>query len=164
MTPRTTRRTRLLALATAPLLVAGGASLGYAASAGEPPTVVREPLAMGKHPRGVDGRNLELSRVTVMPEAELAAHTHPGTQVAFVEQGTLTYTVNSGKVTVMKGSSEDPEVVRTIKSGETGKVRSGQWIVEQPNDHHQAANRGSIPVVIFTATLFRKGAPAAIPD
>jgi quercetin dioxygenase-like cupin family protein len=105
-----------------------------------------------------------LSRVTVMPDAELAAHHHPGTQVAFVEQGTLTYSVNSGSVTVMKGSSDDPEVVRRIEAGETGKIRSGQWIVEQPNDHHQAANRGEVPVVIFTATLLKKGFPAAIPD
>lgn len=164
MTTGTTRRTRLLALAAAPLLVAGGASIGWAATAGEPPTVVREPLAEAKKPRGVDGRNLGLSRVTVMPDAELAAHHHPGTQVAFVEQGTLTYTVNTGSVTVMKGTSDDPEVVRRIKAGETGRIRSGQWIVEQPNDHHQAANRGEVPVVIFTATLLKKGFPAAILD
>ena len=165
MTPRvTSRRTRLLALAAAPLLVAGGASVGWAASAGEPPTVVREPLAESKKPRGADGRDLGLSRVTVMPEAELAAHHHPGTQVAFVERGTLTYTVLTGKVRVMTGSSEDPELVRRIEAGETGRIRAGQWIVEQPHVHHQAANRGEVPVVIFTATLFRKGQPAAIPD
>lgn len=126
--------------------------------------MVREPLAEAKQPRGVDGRNLGLSRVTVMPDAELPAHTHPGTQVAFVEQGTLTYTVNDGLVKVMRGSSDDPTLVRRIRSGETGKVRTGQWIVEQPDDHHQAANRGDVPVVIFTATLLRKGLPAAIPD
>ena len=140
MTPRvTSRRTRLLALAAAPLLVAGGASVGWAASAGEPPTVVREPLAESKKPRGADGRDLGLSRVTVMPEAELAAHHHPGTQVAFVERGTLTYTVLTGKVRVMTGSSEDPELVRRIEAGETGRIRAGQWIVEQPSTIHRAA-------------------------
>jgi len=163
-----TRRTRLIAVAAAPLLVAGGASLSWgvawAAGAGEPAPVVREPLATSHHPRGVEGRDLGLSRVTVMPDAELAAHHHPGTQVAFVSQGTLTYTVNTGKVAVMRGSADDPTVVRKIGAGETGRIRTGQWIVEQPQDHHQAANRGSIPVVIFTATLLRKGAPAAIPD
>lgn len=164
MTSGTTRRTRLLALAAAPLLVAGGASIGWAATAGEPATVVREPLAVAKKPRGVEGRDLGLSRVTVMPDAELAAHHHPGTQVAYIERGTLTYTVNTGSVTVMRGSADDPEVVRRIEAGETGRIRSGQWIVEQPNDHHQAANRGDIPVVIFTATLLKKDFPAAIPD
>lgn len=165
--PRTPRRTRLVALAAVPVLVAGGASVGWVAGAAapaEPPVVVREPLATAHQPRGVEGRDLGLSRVTVMPDAELAAHTHPGTQVAYVEQGTLTYTVNDGKVRVREGSADDPTLVRTIASGETGKIRTGQWIVEQPGDHHQAANRGSVPVVIFTATLLRKGMPAAIPD
>jgi quercetin dioxygenase-like cupin family protein len=160
----TSRRAHILILAAAPLLVATGATVGWAAGSAEPPVVVREPLAEAKQPRGVDGRTLGLSRVTVMPDAELPAHTHPGTQVAYVEQGTLTYTVNDGRVSVMRGSSDDPTVVRRIRSGETGKIRTGQWIVEQPNDHHQAANRGDLPVVIFTATLLRKGFPTAIPD
>ena len=160
----TSRRTRLVVLTAAPILVAGGASVGWAAGSAEPPVVVREPLAEAKQPRGVEGRDLGLSRVTVMPGAELPAHTHPGTQVAFIEQGTLTYTVNDGRVKVMKGSSEDPTLVRRIRSGQTARIRTGQWIVEQPNDHHQAANRGDVPVVIFTATLLRKGQPAAIPD
>ncbi len=160
----TTRRTRILVLAAAPILVAGGATVGWAAGSAEPPVVVREPLAAAKQPRGVEGRELGLSRVTVMPDAELAAHHHPGTQVAFIEQGTLTYTVNDGLVKVMRGSSDDPTLVRKIRSGQTGKIRTGQWIVEQPNDHHQAANRGDVPVVIFTATLLKKGFPAAIPD
>ena len=160
----TTRRTRILVLAAAPVLVAGGASVGWAASSAEPPVVVREPLAAAKQPRGVEDRDLGLSRVTVMPDAELAAHHHPGTQVAFIEQGALTYTVNDGLVKVWRGSSDDPTLVRRIKSGQTGKIRTGQWIVEQPNDHHQAANRGDVPVVIFTATLLKKGFPAAIPD
>lgn len=165
--PPRQRRTRLILLAVAPVLVGAGASIGWAAGGAapaEPTVVVREPLAMATQPRGVEGRNLGLSRVTVMPGAELAAHHHPGTQVAYVERGTLTYTVNVGKVRVSKGSADDPTTVRTISAGETAKVRAGQWLVEQPGDQHQAANRGSVPVVIFTATLLKKGEPAAIPD
>jgi quercetin dioxygenase-like cupin family protein len=160
MTPR---RSRILAALAAALMAGGGATVGWAAGAGEPEPVVREPLAATKHARGVEGRELGLSRVTVMPGAELPVHTHPGTQVAYVEQGTLTYTVVEGRVRVMRGSSDDPAVVRTIGAGESGRVRTGQWLVEQPNDVHQGANRGDVPVVIFTATLLRNGKPAAIP-
>ena len=157
-------RSRALALLAVPVLVTGGASIGWAAAPAEPVVVVREPLAAGVEPVGAPDRDLGLNRVTVMPGAELAAHHHPGTQVAYLEQGTLTYSVLTGKVRVMRGPSDDPTKVRTIAAGETGKIRAGQWIVEQPWMHHQAANRGADPVVIYLATLFRDGMPAAIPD
>lgn len=157
-------RRRILVLLAVPALVAGGASIGWAAAPAEPVVVVREPLAAGTKPVGAADRDLGLNRVTVMPGAELAAHHHPGTQVSYVDAGTLTYTVLTGKVRVMRGPSDDPTRVRTIAAGETGKIRKGQWIVEQPWVHHQAANRGADPVVIYLATLFRDGMPAAIPD
>ncbi|MDX6635036.1 MAG: hypothetical protein QOF06_1239 [Solirubrobacterales bacterium] len=40
---------------------------------------------------------------------------------------------------------------------------AGQWLVEQPPDIHEAANRGSSPVVIYLATLLKSGAPPATP-
>ena len=64
---------------------------------------------------------------------------------------------------VREGSSEDPRKVRTIKAGQTARLRPGQWLVEQPSDVHRAANRGGKPVVIFLATLLEKGAPPATP-
>jgi quercetin dioxygenase-like cupin family protein len=53
--------------------------------------------------------------------------------------------------------------VRSIKAGQTGRISAGQWIVERPSTIHQAANNGSTPVVIYLATLLRKGAPPATP-
>jgi hypothetical protein len=53
-------------------------------------------------------------------------------------------------------SDQHPEVVRTIRAGQTGSIRPGEWIVEQPSDIHQAANNGSTPVVIYLATLLRR--------
>jgi hypothetical protein len=81
-----------------------------------------------------------------------------------VTRGTLTYTVRKGSAVVSEGQSDaDPRVVRTIKAGQTGRVRSGQWIVEQPSDIHEAANRGTVPVVIYIATLLKTGAPPSTP-
>lgn len=62
----------------------------------------------------------------------------------------------------MRGDAEDATFVRTITAGQTGRIRTGQWIVEQPNEVHHAANRGTEPVVLYLATLFRDGAPASI--
>ena len=69
-----------------------------------------------------------------------------------------------GAVVVRKGESDQgPRLVRTIKADQTAAIRTGQWIVEQPSDIHEAANHGSTPVVIYIATLLKTGAPPATP-
>lgn len=128
------------------------------------PTAIRNALAQSSHVQGAPNRTMVLSRVEVEPGAKLALHHHLGTQVAHIEAGTLTYTVRRGSVVVRKGGSDQsPQTVRTIKAGQTGRIRSGQWIVEQPSDIHEAANPGSTPVVIYIATLLKTGAPPATP-
>jgi quercetin dioxygenase-like cupin family protein len=128
------------------------------------PTAVRNALAQTGDVKGAPKRTLVLSRVEVEPGAKLALHHHLGTQVAHIEAGTLTYTVKRGSVVVRKGESDQqPVTVRKIEAGQTGQVRSGQWIVEQPSDIHQATNRGATPVVIYIATLLETGAPPATP-
>ena len=92
--------------------------------------------------QGAPHRTLVLSRVTVPPGAELALHHHLGSQVAHVQSGVLTYTVRSGSVVVRTGEADqEPKKVRTIAAGQTAPLRAGQWIVEQPSDIHEAANR-----------------------
>jgi quercetin dioxygenase-like cupin family protein len=128
------------------------------------PTAIRNALAQSSHVQGAPNRTMVLSRVEVESGAKLALHHHLGTQVAHIEAGTLTYTVRRGSVVVHKGESDQsPQTVRTIKAGQTGRIRAGQWIVEQPSDIHEAANFGSTPVVIYLATLLQTGAPAATP-
>jgi quercetin dioxygenase-like cupin family protein len=105
-----------------------------------------------------------LSRVVVEPGAKLALHHHLGTQISRVVSGTLTYTVRNGSAVVREGDAEkDPRRVRSIAAGQTARIQPGQWLVEQPSDVHEAANRGSTPVVIYLATLLQEGAPPATP-
>jgi mannose-6-phosphate isomerase-like protein (cupin superfamily) len=128
------------------------------------PEVVRSALAQTDSVRGAPDRTMVLSRVTVNPGAKLALHHHRGTQISRVVSGTLTYTVESGSAVVKEGEADQsPVKVRTIGAGQTAQVRSGQWLVEQPSDIHRAANRGSVPVVIYLATLLETGAPPATP-
>jgi quercetin dioxygenase-like cupin family protein len=128
------------------------------------PTAVRNALAESSQVQGAPGRTMVLSRVMVEPGAKLALHHHLGTQVARIQAGTLTYTVREGAVVVRRGESDqDPQTVRTIKAGQTAAIKAGQWIVEQPSDIHEAANRGPTPVVIYIATLLKTGAPPATP-
>jgi quercetin dioxygenase-like cupin family protein len=151
----------LLALLAAALVGALGAALVVAQ--GGAPTAKREALAESTKPKGAKNRTLGLSKVVIPPGAQLALHHHEGTQVAHIVSGTLTYTVRNGKVRVRKGPADDPSFVRTIKAGQSGKIAAGQWIVEQPSDVHRAANNGKVKIVIYLATLLRRGAPPSTP-
>jgi quercetin dioxygenase-like cupin family protein len=139
------------------IAVAGAAAHATAASA---PT--REALAAAVDPGGAKGRTLALSRVTVPAHAVLPKHHHPGTQTAYIDQGTLTYKVFTGHVDVMSGSADAPKRVRRISSGQTGKISAGQWIIERPSVHHMAQNKTGERIVIYLATLFPNGAPPSI--
>jgi quercetin dioxygenase-like cupin family protein len=154
----------LVALALAGAFAAGAvlpAAFGQSKAA---PGAVRSALAQTDHVQGAPGRTLVLSRVVVEPGAKLALHHHLGTQVAQVQSGALTYTVRRGAVVVREGESDQhPRTVRSIAAGQTARIGAGQWIVEQPSDIHQAANRGQDPVVIYLATLLKAGAPPATP-
>src|SRR4051794_38667386 len=152
----------LLALAAA---VALGALLPTAFGREEgTATATRNALAQTDRVQGAPGRTMVLSRVTVPPDVQLALHHHLGTQIAHVEAGTLTYTVRHGAAVVWDGESDqDPRKVRTIEAGQSARLRAGQWIVEQPSDVHEAANRGGVPVVLYIATLLRTGAPPSTP-
>jgi len=134
----------------------------FGASTAEP-APVRVALAQTEHVQGAPGRTMVLSKVTVPPGASLATHHHLGTQVSRVVAGTLNYTVRRGKAQLFEGEGGEETLVRTITAGKTAKIRAGQWLVEQPSDIHQAANRGSAPVVIYLATLLEDGAPPATP-
>jgi quercetin dioxygenase-like cupin family protein len=128
------------------------------------PTAVRSALARSERVQGAPNRTMVLSRVVVEPGAKLALHHHLGTQISRIASGTLTYTVREGSAVVREGDAEtDPRLVRTIAAGQTARIRPGQWLVEQPSDIHEAANRGSSPVVIYLATLLKSGAPPATP-
>jgi quercetin dioxygenase-like cupin family protein len=156
------RLTALAASALVPVAVGGGYAAGAAHQG--PAQATRAVLAQAVDPTGVRGRTLALSRVTIPAHTRLALHRHPGTQVAYVQKGTLTYTVRTGVVAVHRGvADQGPRIVRRVGPGQTGAVQAGEWVIERPRDVHFGANEGAHPVVILLATLFKTGSPASIP-
>ena len=151
----------LIAILGAAALATAGAG-GYAL-AGEQ-TATREALAGTDNAVGAPGKTLGLSRVTIPAGVRLGLHRHAGTQVAYIDAGTLTYTVKTGDVRVTKGPLDGKhKVVKTIRAGQTGTIPQGTWVVEQPNVVHFAENKTSKPIVILLSTLFPIGAPPSIP-
>jgi len=144
------------------MLTAAGA---YAAGAAQrPPQATRTVLAQAVDPPGARGRTLGLARVTIPAHTRLGLHRHPGVQLAYVQKGTLTYTVKRGVVNVYRGAADQkPRVVRRVAGGHTGSVKAGEWVIERPHVVHFGANNGDRPVVILLTTLFKNGSPASIP-
>ena len=83
-------------------------------------------------------------------------------QIARVTAGVLTMKVIRGSVPVYRGPSDNPKQVKTIETGTTGTIVAGQWIVETPDDVHAGSTRGTRPVHIMIASLFRRGAGTAV--
>lgn len=156
------KRSRLfkVLLASFAIFAVGGATGAIAVSAlrKDPPAPKYNSLARTVNPIGAKGRALGLSRVVIQPGAKIPLHYHKGTQVSYIQSGTLTYTVHTGSVRVMTGPGDDGKLVRRIKAGQTGKIRAGQWIKEVPSEQHRANNFGKKRIVIYLANLLRKNA------
>src|SRR4051812_31982369 len=150
----------------AALVLGAGAAGGYAAAAARdaPAQSTRVVLAQAVNPPGGHGRTLALSRVTIPAHTQLALHRHPGVQIAYIQKGTLTYTVKTGVVNVYRGAADqNPQVVRRVRAGHSGTVHAGEWVIEKPSVIHFGANSSEKPLVILLATLFTNGSPPSIP-
>src|SRR5436190_9503546 len=158
------RRIRVTVVLSAIGLLATGVVVGHVIAQSGGSTAVRTGLAQSTKVAGASGRTLGLSRVTIPVSGTIALHHHEGTQVAYIQSGVLTYTVKSGDVTVFSGPADNPTVVRKINAGQTGQITAGDWIVEQPSTIHRAANKGKTKIVIYLATLLKKGAPPSTPN
>ena len=134
-----------------------GATLAISASS-DAPAPKYNSLARVVNPIGAKGRALGLSRVVIQPGAKIPLHLHQGTQLGYIQRGTLTYTVESGRAKVMRGPGDAARLVRVIRAGQTARVKTGQWLIEQPSNHHRAANQGKKPVVILLSNLLLKNA------
>lgn len=160
------RPLRVLALLVVVALAAvlgGVVEAGRIASAATAPQPQRIDLAAG-YPSFAHGYRLSLTEAVIPPGAGFPPHRHPGMQVAYVQSGTLQYTVFKGTVKIFRGHpGSSQRLVRVLGAGQTGSIKAGEWIVETPSLHHKGANVGLKRVVILLATLLRSNEPPAIP-
>ena len=124
-----------------------------------PPAVSSQILGTGPALTASDHTRY-LYQVTVEPGAHISLHVHPGTQVASIAAGELTYPVLHGEAQVTRASRDGtPGPVERATSGQEVVLRPGDWLAEQAGTIHQARNAGNEPVVILISSRF----PAAEP-
>lgn len=149
-------------------VLAAGLCLAARATAwadGEAPTAVTVTSMGPVQPENAPGQALYLVRYAIAPGTKLPLHHHEGTQIGLVLSGVLTYRVVSGEVPVFRTEAGGKaELLRTVHAGETARINAGEWVVEEPEDHHWGANDGTEPVLIITSALLRDGAPLATRD
>lgn len=116
--------------------------------------VVREVVNEG-HPEAAQGQVLQLVRYYIPPNISLPIHIHPGMQVAYVESGTLTYTVVEGTATYIRANGEMGE----LNAGETADFVIGDSVVEPQGMVHFGENKTDKPVILLVASLFEADVP-----
>ncbi len=71
-----------------------------------------------------------------------------------------------GHVTIRRGDPDAPggaRVVRRVKAGQKVRITTGEWLVEEPDAIHRAANEGRVPVEIEITSLVKTGQPLSLP-
>lgn len=149
---------RVLAIVMLALIIAAPYS-SYADEAEATPVnphaaVVREVINSGT-PEAAPGQVLELVRYYIPPNTSLPMHIHPGMQVAYVESGTLTYTVVEGSASYIRANGETGE----LNAGETTEFAIGDSLVEAQGMIHFGENATNKPVILLVASLFEVDVP-----
>jgi quercetin dioxygenase-like cupin family protein len=125
---------RMMALAGAVLIAAGGLALNVAQS--QQPGIKRTDLL--RHELSVPGREVIQVRVDFAPGVAFPAHSHPGEEIAYVLEGELEYRLE-GKPPV------------TLKAGEALFIPAGAV--------HAARNVGTVNAAELATYLVEKDKP-----
>lgn len=116
--------------------------------------VVREVINEGM-PAAAPGQVLQLVRYIIPPNISLPVHIHPGMQVAYVESGTLTYSVVEGSANFTRANGE----TGVLQAGETTELQVGGSLVEQQGMVHFGENKTDEPVILLVSSLFEADVP-----
>jgi quercetin dioxygenase-like cupin family protein len=113
-------------------------------------------------PSNAPGQELAIRQVTFDPGGGLVPHTHPGTQLIWLESGTLHLVVVEGEAPIVRAASAaTPGPTDVLTSGQETDLGPGDSWVEAEGVVHYAVNTGAEPAVIRVATLYRTGEPAS---
>ena len=158
------RRARILVVAVALALVAGGGTLAQSGPQLHTKVVgvLSETLVVAS-PEAVADPALAMVRVMIAPGASIPEHRHTGTQIAAIISGDLTYSVETGEVDLYRlGSTPGKDAPTVLGPGTTTVLRPGDAIVEHPGSLHEATNAGTVPVLLFSSILFPSAEGATV--
>lgn len=123
------------------------------------PAVQRDILGQVVDPPGAEHSTLSVVRYTIPAGAELHAHIHPGVQVARIEEGELTYTIEFGAATIRRAAADADE---QVAGPATITLGPGDTVTEFATMVHFGANQTDRPLVIIATLLTADGEGLAV--
>jgi quercetin dioxygenase-like cupin family protein len=118
------------------VLVFSSLALLLAAPAAQKPSVTRKILL--KQDSAISGYEQDLVAVEIPVGGREGRHTHPGSVMIYVQEGTLTFD-QEGK--------------------QTSTYNPGDAFYVEPDKIHEGINNGKVPVKVIASFLLRKGVP-----
>jgi quercetin dioxygenase-like cupin family protein len=112
-------------------------------------------LAEGQYP--IAPAFVRLLRITMAPESNSPMHTHPGPEIALVEQGSLTVQVNGIATITGAGDQGTPEAGRSAPNNTEFELQEGEVITYFPETPMTFTNTTDSPVSLLTAVLLPAG-------
>jgi quercetin dioxygenase-like cupin family protein len=134
-------RAKLIAVVAA-VVIASFLALSYASGVSAQQPGVKRTLLTRQDLSGIPGREGLLVQVELAPGVKEPLHTHPGDLFAYVQEGTITLTME-GKPTA------------TMKQGGVFVVPAGTV--------HSGENTGKTPVKLLVTFVVEKGKPLTTP-
>ena len=138
---------------------AAGQEESPAASGSPAPTLKAELLGSGPL-AALPGYEVSLRRTTLPPGVGIAPHTHPGSIVIYVDEGTWNYTPLAGRAVLSRAAVEgaSPAPSEELAYNTEVVLNAGDWLyVEEPGD--TVLNDGDEPVVLLIAAVAPIGVP-----
>jgi quercetin dioxygenase-like cupin family protein len=117
-----------------------GFALLLAAPAAQQPTVTRKILL--KQDSAVSGYEEDLVAVEIPVGGREGRHTHPGSVMIYVQEGTLTF---------------------DCEGKPTATYKPGDALYVEPDKIHEGINNGTTPVKVIASFFVRKGVPLTSP-
>ncbi|MGD9714523.1 MAG: cupin domain-containing protein [Thermomicrobiales bacterium] len=100
---------------------------------------------------------VRLLRITLAPGASSPLHTHPGPEIALVEQGVLTVQVNGSAEIAQPAAEGTPVAASSAPNNSEFELQSGEIITYFPQTPMTFRNAGDAPVSLLTAVMLPAG-------
>jgi quercetin dioxygenase-like cupin family protein len=110
------------------------------------------------------GQTVYLARFVFQPGAEIFPHSHPGTTVLGVAEGSFGWTLVEGTAHVVRGAASGGTQTEVLTEPNKDVVlQPGDAIVYEDDVVHTARGAGDTPAIVFGTLVLTAGAPLLMP-
>lgn len=152
------------------LIAPGGIPPGAGAQEGTPTADTAAPIGGAAIeildsgvPAGVPGQALSFVRITFEPGGYFAAHGHPGTQIWYIDAGTLSTTIQEGTARLTRAPiGGTPTPAEQLAPGDEVTMLEGDTLFFDHDLVHTVRNEGDEATVLLISAILAADQPPVI--